>query len=137
MAKVTFFASEQSIFSLSNEFPYLEQLSDTTPTSDDDVTPKLTNQFALLEFERPVSCPAHSTVIGSRLDVDAHSNTCRIAFHGTLVHPIMERDFPQSVLPELKVFKLKNRDGLVERVSVCVCVMCDPPPTHRCMTTTL
>ena len=128
MAKVTFFAAQQSVFSLSNEFSYLEQLSDARPS--DDVISQSTNQFALLEFERPVSCPADSTVIGSRLDVDAHSNTCRIAFHGTLVHPIMERDFPQSVLPELKVFKLKSREGLVERVSVwcAVCVMCDPRP---------
>ena len=37
-----------------------------------DVIPKPTNQFALLEFERPVTCPTDSLVIGSRLDADAY-----------------------------------------------------------------
>ena len=120
MGKVTFFSSEHSDFSLSHEFPFLEELSDTpaTPPSSDDVTPKSTNQFALLEFEKPVSCPAHSTVIGSRLDIDHHSNMCRIAFQGALVLPIVERDYHQSVLPRLRVFKHKSREGVVERVRV-------------------
>ncbi len=126
MAKVTFFGSQSSVFSFSEEYSYMEQLSGPQT---DDVTPRPTNHFALLEFEHPVSCPAHSTVIGSRLDVDAHSNTCRIAFHGTLLQPIVERDFPQTMLPQLKVFKLKSREGVVERVSgvcvsMCVCVLC-------------
>lgn len=124
MAKVTFFGSQNPAFSLSEDFSYLEQLSSALT---DDITAKPTNQFALLEFERPVSCPADSTVIGSRLDVDAHSNTCRIAFHGTLLQPVVDRDFPQTVLPRLKVFKLKSREGVVERVGgVCVtCEVCD------------
>jgi len=31
-----------------------------------------------------VVCPDGSTVIGSRLDVDAHAPGCRIAFHGAV-----------------------------------------------------
>lgn len=38
----------------------------------DSVIPKSTSQFALLEFERPIACPTHSLVIGSRLDADAY-----------------------------------------------------------------
>ena len=48
------------------------QAEATAAVSDGDVTSKLTNQFALLEFERPVTCPADSLVIGSRLDADAY-----------------------------------------------------------------
>ena len=48
------------------------QAEATAAVSDGDVTPKPTNQFALLEFERPVTCPADSLVIGSRLDADAY-----------------------------------------------------------------
>ena len=40
-----------------------------------------TEQFAFLEFERHVTCPERCLVIGSRLDTDIHTNTCRLAFH--------------------------------------------------------
>ena len=90
--------------------------------SDGDVSTKPTNQFALLEFEKPVTCHAHSTVIGSRLDSDAFANTCRIAFHGKLIHSITEKDFETTVLPNIKVFKRKSREGLVDRVCTDVCM---------------
>ena len=127
MAKATFFGSDcqSPAFDIANEYHYLEHMTDTramkTPTAvatDDDVIAKSTNQFALLEFEKPVTCPAHSVVIGSRLDVDAYSNTCRIAFHGELVQAVLERDYISSVLPRLKIYKMKSREGTVERVSV-------------------
>ena len=73
-------------------------------------------QYALLEFEKPVTCLPDAIAIGSRLDTDVHSNVCRIAFHGSLVHAIVERDYASSVLPRLRVFKLKFREGVVERV---------------------
>ena len=41
-------------------------------SSGSDIMSKPTNQFALLEFEKPVTCPTHSLVIGSRLDTDAY-----------------------------------------------------------------
>ena len=129
MAKSTFFGSDNQppSFDLANEYRYLEQITDTRTigsttsavATDDDVISKSTNQFALLEFEKPVTCPAHSVVIGSRLDVDAYSNTCRIAFHGELVQPVTERDYVSSILPRLKIFKMKSREGIVERVSEC------------------
>ena len=53
----------------------------------------------------------------------AHSNICRIAFHGALVHAIVERDYTTSVLPRLKVFKLKSREGVVERVCYIIIVI--------------
>uniref|UniRef100_A0A2K6L167 Eukaryotic elongation factor, selenocysteine-tRNA specific n=1 Tax=Rhinopithecus bieti TaxID=61621 RepID=A0A2K6L167_RHIBE len=75
-------------------------------------------QWALVEFEKPVTCPRLCLVIGSRLDADIHTNTCRLAFHGILLHGLEDRNYADSFLPRLKVYKLKHKHGLVERVSM-------------------
>lgn len=47
--------------------------ADATPKdSEDDVTGRSVNQFALLEFEKPVTCQPQALVIASRLDADAY-----------------------------------------------------------------
>ena len=138
MAKVTFFSCQESAvpesnFDFSREYPYQDELMDSGPIhthttirhaaamKPDDVTAKSTNQFALLEFEKPITCHAQSIVIGSRLDSDAFANTCRIAFHGKLVHSITEKDFETTVLPNIKIFKRKSREGTVDRVNTIAC----------------
>ncbi|XP_027813660.1 selenocysteine-specific elongation factor isoform X1 [Ovis aries] len=73
-------------------------------------------QWALVEFEKPVTCPRLCLVIGSRLDADIHANTCRLAFHGVLLHGLGDRDYAESALPALRVYKLKQKHGVVERV---------------------
>ncbi|XP_012514419.1 PREDICTED: selenocysteine-specific elongation factor [Propithecus coquereli] len=72
-------------------------------------------QWALLEFERPVTCPRRCLVIGSRLDADVHASACRLAFHGVLLHGLEDRGYAETCLPSLKVFKMKHRHGVVER----------------------
>ncbi|XP_067854488.1 selenocysteine-specific elongation factor isoform X2 [Heptranchias perlo] len=74
-------------------------------------------QWALLEFEKPVTCPKLCLVIGSKLDTDIHANTCRLAFHGVLLEGFEEKNYAEISLPKLKVFKLKHKEGQVERVS--------------------
>uniref|UniRef100_A0A2K6G8T0 Eukaryotic elongation factor, selenocysteine-tRNA specific n=1 Tax=Propithecus coquereli TaxID=379532 RepID=A0A2K6G8T0_PROCO len=74
-------------------------------------------QWALLEFERPVTCPRRCLVIGSRLDADVHASACRLAFHGVLLHGLEDRGYAETCLPSLKVFKMKHRHGVVERVA--------------------
>ncbi|XP_007526940.3 selenocysteine-specific elongation factor isoform X2 [Erinaceus europaeus] len=73
-------------------------------------------QWALVEFEKPVTCPRLCLVIGSRLDADIHANTCRLAFHGVLLHGLEDRNYTESFLPRLRVYKRKQKHGLVERV---------------------
>ncbi|XP_039104549.1 selenocysteine-specific elongation factor [Hyaena hyaena] len=73
-------------------------------------------QWALVEFEKPVTCPRLCLVIGSRLDADIHASTCRLAFHGVLLRGLEDRDYAASFLPRLRVYKLKCKQGLVERV---------------------
>ncbi|KAB5584188.1 hypothetical protein PHYPO_G00104510 [Pangasianodon hypophthalmus] len=74
-------------------------------------------QWALLEFERPVTCPPLCLVIGSRLDSDIHSNTCRLAFHGKLLEGFEDKNYVDSALPRLKISKDKHKEGAVERVT--------------------
>ncbi|XP_075406242.1 selenocysteine-specific elongation factor isoform X2 [Tenrec ecaudatus] len=79
-------------------------------------TPCPQQQWALMEFERPITCPRLCLVIGSRLDADIHANTCRLAFHGILLHGLEDKNYAESFLPRLQVYKLKHKHGLVERV---------------------
>lgn len=74
-------------------------------------------QWALVEFEKPVTCPRLCLVIGFRLNADIHANMCRLAFHGILLHGLEDKNYTESLLPKLRVYKLKHKHGFVERVS--------------------
>ncbi|EPQ08239.1 Selenocysteine-specific elongation factor [Myotis brandtii] len=73
-------------------------------------------QWALVEFEKPITCPRLCLVIGFRLNADIHSNMCRLAFHGILLHGLEDKNYTESLLPKLRVYKLKHKHGFVERV---------------------
>ncbi|XP_006763278.1 PREDICTED: selenocysteine-specific elongation factor isoform X3 [Myotis davidii] len=74
-------------------------------------------QWALVEFEKPVTCPRLCLVIGFRLNADIHANMCRLAFHGILLHGLEDKNYTESLLPKLRVYKLKHKHGFVERVA--------------------
>lgn len=117
-------------FDLSREYLFQDQYlcKDSMPTAtegDDEADTKADHtpgghcprqQWALVEFEKPVTCPRLCLVIGSRLDADIHTNTCRLAFHGVLLQGLEDKNYIESFLPALKVYKLKHKHGLVERV---------------------
>lgn len=122
MAKATFFSSQKcgdnegNIFT--QDFLYQDSLPENSvDDAQSSAAPLTTEYYALLEFEKPVVCPPKSVVLGSRLDGDAFSNRCRIAFHGCLVETFAQRDYESKILPQLRIFKLKKREGLVDRVS--------------------
>lgn len=73
-------------------------------------------QWALLEFERPVTCPSLCLVIGSKLDTDIHANTCRLAFQGYLLQGFEDKSYAETALPRLRIYKTKHKEGQVERV---------------------
>ncbi|CAB1353790.1 unnamed protein product [Coregonus sp. 'balchen'] len=86
-------------------------------------------QWALLEFERPVTCPSLCLVIGSKLDTDIHANACRLAFQGRLLEGFEEKNYSETTLPRLHIYKTKHKEGQVERCCLppsssqqCVCV---------------
>lgn len=74
-------------------------------------------QWALLEFERPVTCPTLCLVIGSKLDTDIHANACRLAFQGRLLEGFEEKSYSETTLPRLRIYKTKHKEGQVERVT--------------------
>lgn len=72
------------------------------------------SQFALIEFEKPVTVPLGSMLIGSKLDFEIHSPSCRMAFFGKLLcaGPVTSEEFTES----LRIVKRKERKGLMDRV---------------------
>ncbi|KAM9408118.1 selenocysteine-specific elongation factor [Pholidichthys leucotaenia] len=76
-----------------------------------------TQQWALLEFERPVTCPSLCLVIGSKLDTDIHTNACRLAFQGRLLEGFEDKNYAETALPRLRIYKTKHKEGQVERVT--------------------
>jgi len=73
-------------------------------------------QFALLEFDFPVTVPLPSVAIGTRLDADinVNNNLCRLAFFGTLLEAIDAKN--STAMKRLRVYKPKAREGRVDRV---------------------
>ncbi|KAK1796568.1 hypothetical protein P4O66_009608, partial [Electrophorus voltai] len=100
-------------FSFDWEFHYQEEYL----TGKGETEGQEQEQWALLEFERPVTCPPLCLVIGSRLDSDIHSNTCRLAFHGKLLEGFEDKNYTETSLPRLKISKDKHKEGAVERVT--------------------
>lgn len=112
---------EINSFDFDREYLYQEEYlspgkdSGTDGQTEGGRTPR--QQWALVEFEKPVTCPKLCLVIGSKLDIDIHTNTCRLAFHGVLLAGFEEKNYTEVSLPKLKIFKLKHKEGQVERVS--------------------
>ena len=111
LAKITFFKaelpSELSKFDISSDYLFQETYFD----DDHD------KSFALLEFEHPVMCIESSMVIISRLDMDINTPSCRLAFYGSLQHIYTSPTYQSECLPALKIFKYKEREGVVERMN--------------------
>ncbi|KAL4534591.1 hypothetical protein Ndes2526A_g05477 [Nannochloris sp. 'desiccata'] len=79
-------------------------------------------QWAVVQFDEPVTAPPDSLIIGARLDADLHAAACRIALSGH-IQSIFDysntrttNSSSQQLLHQLKVYKLKQRLGTVERV---------------------
>lgn len=106
MASCTFFRSlvNDAAFSFDAEYEHLDEVDEGMEC------------FALLTFDRSVICPPSSLYIASRLDADIHANSCRLAFHGRLVHPFVDKDYVHSSLAALKVFKMRRRVGQIDRL---------------------
>jgi len=68
--------------------------------------------FCSLDFQTPVYCPLNSLIIGSRLDTDIQSNTCRLAFSGRLV----QKFDPKTETERLKLFTMKEKSGVICRL---------------------
>lgn len=77
---------------------------------------KMVHHYALIEFEKPVILNKSSLLIGSKLDSDIHSNICRLAFYGKVMELYTSKQHLEAALPNLKVYKVKTKEGVVERM---------------------
>ncbi|RUS20128.1 hypothetical protein BC937DRAFT_86316 [Endogone sp. FLAS-F59071] len=117
MATVTFFSMSRTS-SLPDQATVPNESTNFNPTISYEYQTELseTLQWILLEFETPVECPLNALVIGSKLDTDIHANVCRIAFHGTVRHPMTSKGYREEELSKFKIFKWKERIGAVDRL---------------------
>ncbi|GAQ81505.1 Selenocysteine-specific elongation factor [Klebsormidium nitens] len=144
MAETRFFSSEtgqrgsderklesanEGAFDFERDYWYQEELLDEEATvsgrGDESTPAKPGAQWVFLTFETPITCPLGALLIGSRLDTDIHTNTCRLAFHGRLLQAMdpRDKDALQSLEVfktkrrerKLRVFKTKRREGVIER----------------------
>ena len=81
----------------------------------DENDPPAFAKYALLEFDQPITVPTDELYIASRFDTDIHQNTCRLAFHGRMLRHINTEHEPDFIR-SLRVFKMKSREGSIERV---------------------
>ena len=108
-------------FDPEREYTYLPELADPSSgaSAGADGAPAgcATECWALLRFEQPVTCPADSMLIGSRLDFDAHAKACRLAVSGRLRRVVTPAELqPQRLGGVLRIYKVKLKQGTLERV---------------------
>jgi selenocysteine-specific elongation factor len=114
-------SSNMENFDFSQEYLFQDELCEVSKEKNEESAESsepvvnLDQQFAVLELEKPVTCPNSSLVIGSRLDTDIHLNTCRLAFHGKFLSIFTDKNYSETNLPQLRIFKKKSRVGEVER----------------------
>lgn len=115
MATLTFFSVHRDLirdendFDTNLEYSYREELIEDETTADEQF-------YALLEFGKLVYAMPKCLVIGSKLDMDVHTSSCRLAFSGSLLFPLNTASYKKTVLPTIKVFKIKRKEGLVDRM---------------------
>ncbi|PSN35635.1 Selenocysteine-specific elongation factor [Blattella germanica] len=121
MGKLTFFGrtqifnEEESSLNYNEEYKYQEEL---LPSMEQDAEKGTAfKQYAIVEFEKPVSAVPGALVIGSKLDMDIHVNSCRLAFWGHLLETIEDKNYSSNVLSKIKIYKEKRKVGVVERAS--------------------
>lgn len=123
IAKITIFRSvektdtnEVKEFDFNSDYEYKNELFDPNSEIQEDGEYISSQEFALLEFEKPVLAVPLSLIIGSKLDMDIHTNACRLAFHGHLLVSISDKNYVANVLQNLKLYKNKMKTGIVDRV---------------------
>lgn len=72
--------------------------------------------YALIEFGKPVFTMPKCLVIGSKLEMDVHTNSCRLAFSGSMLVSLNTPSYRHDFLPKIKVFKTRRKEGVVDRM---------------------
>ncbi|XP_061386348.1 selenocysteine-specific elongation factor [Musca vetustissima] len=114
MANITLFKAiekkESREFNPIQEYEYLDELDMEKIKESGDII------YCLLEFETPIYATKDSLLIASKLDLDIHSNCCRLAFWGNIEWYTNSSNYVKEQLPTWKVFKSKEKRGNVQRL---------------------
>ncbi|CAM5999690.1 unnamed protein product [Sphagnum balticum] len=118
LAKTTFFASkvngkddgQSASFDFDSHYYYVDDIKPQEDTLNGDQI------FVLLQFEHPVILNKNALYIGSKLDSDINANVCRLAFHGNILESFSDKSYMDKDLPNLKIYKIKEKEGIVDRV---------------------
>lgn len=110
IARTTFFRADVNTnFNFDSQYSYCDEMSDQEIDGQ--------KYYVLLQFERPVILNTGALYIASKLDTDIHANICRLAFYGNILWSFTDKNYVENDLQNLKIFKIKNKEGIVERVS--------------------
>ncbi|PIK54191.1 putative selenocysteine-specific elongation factor [Apostichopus japonicus] len=131
MARVTFFGDvpgqsyperEKIAFSFDKEYLYQDDLkapvkskgsSNKENQPEEDALPSNTLQWALLEFEKPITCPVNCLWrVGRDGTREMAWGTIKPIYRNTT-----DKEYVASYLPSLKIYKTKTREGVVDRMT--------------------
>ncbi|XP_067634350.1 selenocysteine-specific elongation factor [Eurosta solidaginis] len=98
------------IFDLNTEYEFVEELEPLTSMPHEDLV------YALLEFQTPILANLNATLIAAKLDLDAQTSCCRLAFWGPMLWTTHSNNYTMDALPMFKVFKPKLRQGYIQRL---------------------
>eukprot|EP00288_Rhodomonas_lens_P012513 CAMPEP_0177707294 /NCGR_PEP_ID=MMETSP0484_2-20121128/9674_1 /TAXON_ID=354590 /ORGANISM="Rhodomonas lens, Strain RHODO" /LENGTH=566 /DNA_ID=CAMNT_0019218797 /DNA_START=109 /DNA_END=1809 /DNA_ORIENTATION=- len=101
-------AASATAFDFDREYLTADELVDTSADM------PAGSQWAYVIFEKAVTAPAKSLLIGSVLDTDVHANKCRIVMSGRVLSTIDPSN--KDEVARLKVFKNKQKVGSIKRV---------------------
>lgn len=121
LAKVSFFGTEDKL-ETKDGFLYdvnYKHQSELIPVKslDQEATYRPQHQFAVIEFERPIQITPNSMLIGSKLDLDVNTKLCRLAFKGKPLEIFSDKNYHDTQLEKVKVYKNKSKEGIVERMT--------------------
>lgn len=111
MASILLFKRKTS----SDDFDRLQEYK-YVPVLEDHCDDKMETTFAMVEFQKPIIVIPNFLLVASKLDMDLHSNNCRLAFWGRVQIPTGVFIAKDSFLAGLRVFKEKSKEGRIQRI---------------------
>ncbi|KAM7346140.1 eukaryotic translation elongation factor, selenocysteine-specific [Cochliomyia hominivorax] len=111
MGNITLFKQhdQEPNFNPLKEYEYIEEMETKIKEDAKDI-------WVLLEFEKPILTATDSILIASKLDLDIHTNSCRLAFWGQIEWHTTSQHYAKEELKKWKVYKRKQKQGCVQRL---------------------
>ncbi|PVU96199.1 hypothetical protein BB561_001328 [Smittium simulii] len=82
----------------------------------DSKTSNINHLFVYLSWNKQVFVPEKTLIIGSKLDSDNNTKSCRLAFYGKDPFLICGKAYKDWSYNDLKLFRIKNKTGNIQRI---------------------